>query len=324
MRSWKLFAPVLILIIIAITLFLRLHRDPLSLQGEVDATTVTIASKAHGRVAQLHVQRGDDVHQGDLLVSIVSPELDAQVASLEAARDQARAQVQESNSGTREEDIRVLQANVAEAESTLRNAERDYRRYAELAGRGFYPQSQLDVARRQQDVARDQLIAARANLAKGQSGDRAERRDALSASLAQAEAQLQQLKAQADDLLVRAPVDGEVGSIPAEQGELVNAYSPLMTLVQLPKSYFIFNMREDLLAHIRKGDQLTVRVPALGSLDVNAEVGYIAPLGDFATKRATRATGDFDLKTFEVRLYPLAPVDGLRPGMSVLWEWAAR
>lgn len=322
MKSWKFFAPLLIGIIVAITLFLRLHRDPLLLQGEVDATTVTIASKAHGRVAQLHVQRGDALAEGDLLVSIVSPELDAQLASLEAARAQAEAQVKESNSGTREEDLRVLQANVAEAESNLRNAQRDYQRYSELASRGFYPQSQLDVARRQQDVARDQLAAAKANLAKGESGDRAERREALSASLAQADAQLQQLQAQADDLMVRSPVEGEVGSIPAEQGELVNAYSPLMTVVQLPQSYFIFNLREDLLAHIRKGDKVSLRVPAVGKDAVEAEVRYIAPLGDFATRRATRATGDFDLKTFEVRLYPTAPVEGLRPGMSVLWQWA--
>ncbi|GGJ97582.1 HlyD family secretion protein [Pseudomonas matsuisoli] len=321
MKSWKLFAPVLIFIIVAITLYLRLHREPLLLQGEVDATTVTIASKAHGRVAQLHVQRGDDVRKGDLLVSIVSPELEAQVASLEAARAGAEAQVRESASGTREEDLRVLQANVAEAEATLRNAERDYKRYAELADRGFYPQSQLDIARRQQDVARDQLAAARANLAKGESGDRAERREALSASLAQADAQLQQLQAQADDLQVQAPVDGEIGSIPAEQGELVNAYSPLMTLVQLSRSYFIFNLREDLLVNVRKGGHVRLRVPALDQ-DIEAEVRYIAPLGDFATKRATRATGDFDLKTFEVRLYPLAPVEGLRPGMSTLWQWA--
>ncbi|WP_313517915.1 HlyD family secretion protein, partial [Pseudomonas sp.] len=146
---------------------------------------------------------------------------------------------------------------------------------------------------------------------------------ALAAALAGAEAQLQQLQAQADDLQVRAPVDGEVGSIPAEQGTLVNAYSPLLTLVRLAQSYFVFNLREDILAGIRKGDVIKLRVPALGEREVQARVGYIAPLGDFATKRATRATGDFDLKTFEVRLYPEQPVEGLRPGMSALWQWSS-
>jgi HlyD family secretion protein len=323
MKGWKLFAPLLILCIVCITLYLRLHREPLLLQGEADAISVVVSSKAHGRVATLHVQRGDDVKQGDLLVSISSPEIDAQVAGLEAARNEAQAQVQESDNGTREEDLRVLRSAVSEAESTQRNAERDFQRLSELAEKGFYPASQLDDARRQRDVAREQLNGARANLAKGESGDRDERREALAAALAGAEAQLQQLQAQADDLQVRAPVDGEVGSIPAEQGTLVNAYSPLLTLVRLAQSYFVFNLREDILAGIRKGDVISLRVPALGEREVQAKVGYIAPLGDFATKRATRATGDFDLKTFEVRLYPEQPVEGLRPGMSALWQWSS-
>ncbi|PZP24924.1 HlyD family secretion protein [Pseudomonas kuykendallii] len=323
MKGWKLFAPLLLLCIVGITLYLRLHREPLLLQGEADAISVVVSSKAHGRVATLHVQRGDDVKQGDLLVSISSPEIEAQVAGLEAARAEAQAQVQESDNGTREEDLRVLRAGVSEAETTLRNAERDFQRLSELAAKGFYPASQLDDARRQRDVAREQVNSARANLAKGESGDRDERREALSAALAGAEAQLQQLQAQADDLQVRAPVDGEVGSIPAEQGTLVNAYSPLLTLVRLSRSYFVFNLREDILAGVRKGDLVALRVPALGDREVQAKVGYIAPLGDFATKRATRATGDFDLKTFEVRLYPEQPVEGLRPGMSALWQWSS-
>ncbi|WP_313518181.1 biotin/lipoyl-binding protein, partial [Pseudomonas sp.] len=166
MKGWKLFAPLLILCIVCITLYLRLHREPLLLQGEADAISVVVSSKAHGRVAILHVQRGDDVKQGDLLVSISSPEIDAQVAALEAARNEAQAQVQESDNGTREEDLRVLRSAVSEAESTQRNAERDFQRLSELAEKGFYPASQLDDARRQRDVAREQLNGARANLAK--------------------------------------------------------------------------------------------------------------------------------------------------------------
>ena len=127
--------------------------------------------------------------------------------------------------------------------------------------------------------------------------------------------------AQADDLQVKAPVDGEVGPIPAEVGELLNASSPLVTLIRLPDAYFVFNLREDILANIRKGDKVKLRVPALKDKLIDAEVRYIAPLGDYATKRATRATGDFDLKTFEVRLYPAQPIEGLRPGMSSLWQW---
>ncbi|SDH63994.1 HlyD family secretion protein [Pseudomonas panipatensis] len=321
MKGWKLFAPLLILVIVAITLYLQLHTQPLLLQGEADATEVIVASKAKGRVEHLHVRRGDEVKKGDLLISLSSPELQAQLDSLRAARSQAQAQLDESVHGTREETLRALQASLQQAQAELRNAELDYQRNQELAARGFVSQSQLDLSRRGHDVARNQVAEAQANLDQGNRGDREETRKALSAAVRRADAQLAELEAQSDDLRVLAPVDGEVGPIPAEEGELINAYSPLLTLVRLSDSYLVFNLREDILAKVRKGDKVALQLPALGDARVEAEVRYIAPLGDFATKRATRATGDFDLKTFEVRLYPLQPVQGLRPGMSALWHW---
>lgn len=321
MKGWKLFAPLLLLAIVAITLYLRLHSQPLLLQGEADATEVIVASKAKGRVERLHVRRGDDVHKGQLLISLSSPELQAQEDSLQAARSQAQAQLDESLHGTREETLRALQASLAQAQADLRNAELAHQRNQELAGRGFVSQAQLDQTRRARDVARNQVAEAQANLDQGNRGDREEVRQALQAAVRRADAQIAELQAQTADLAVLAPVDGEVGPIPAEEGELINAYSPLLTLVRLSDSYLVFNLREDILAKVRKGDRVTVRIPALEDAELQAEVRYIAPLGDFATKRATRATGDFDLKTFEVRLYPLKPVQGLRPGMSALWQW---
>jgi HlyD family secretion protein len=321
MKGWKLFAPLLILVIIAITLYLRLHTQPLLLQGEADATNVIVASKAKGRVEVLHVRRGDDVKQGQVLISLSSPELQAQLDSLRAARNQVQANLDESLHGTREETLRALQASLSQAQAELRNAELEYQRNEELAGRGFVSQAQMDLSRRGRDVARNRVAEAQANLDQGNQGDREERRRALEAAVRRADAQILELQAQTDDLNVVAPVDGEVGPIPAEQGELVNAYSPLLTLVRLSDSYFVFNLREDILADVKKGDEVAIQVPALKGIEVKAKVSYIAPLGDFATKRATRATGDFDLKTFEVRLYPDQPIQGLRPGMSALWQW---
>ena len=321
MKGWKFFAPVLLLVIIGMTVYLRLHQPPMILQGEADATNVIVSSKARGRVVDLRVRRGDDVKQGDILLRLDSPEMDAQVAALQSALDQTEARLAESEHGTREEDIAALRAGVSLAQAQLRNAEADHERNAQLVAKGFYSQAQFDQTQRALDVTRSQLREAQANLEKGLRGDRIEQRQALQAAVATARQQLQELKAQADDLVVRAPVDGEVGSIPAEQGELINAYSPLLMLIRLSDTYFVFNMREDVLATIRKGDEVNLQVPGVGNKMVPCVVAYIAPLGDFATKRATRATGDFDLKTFEVRVYPREPVSGLRPGMSALWHW---
>lgn len=222
---------------------------------------------------------------------------------------------------TREESIRALKASLAQAEAELRNAESDFQRNQQMVERGFLSRTQFDLSRRERDVARDRVAEARANLDEGLKGDREERRQALQAAVRRADAQIAELQAQIDDLQVRAPVNGEVGPIPAEQGELINAYSPLLTLVRLDDSYFVFNLREDILAKVRKGDRIVMQVPGLGGAEVETELRYIAPLGDFSTRRATRATGDFDLKTFETRFYPLQPTPGLRPGMSALWRW---
>lgn len=321
MKKKTLFTLLLMLAAIALAILFRAHNQDLLLQGEVDAPEVIVASKAKGRVVERLIERGDDVKSGQLIIQLDSPELMAQLRSAQATRDEAKAQLELSLHGTREESIRNLRANLAQAEAQYRNAQNDYNRNLSVAGKGYISKSELDASRRSRDTAFQQVQAAKANLDEGINGDRVEQRQQYAAALRAAEENLLQIQAQSDDLQVKAPVDGEVGPIPAEVGELLNAGSPLVTLIRVPDAYFVFNLREDILAHVRKGDKVKLRVPALKDKMIDTEVRYIAPLGDYATKRATRATGDFDLKTFEVRLYPSLPVDGLRPGMSTLWQW---
>ncbi|GLX65262.1 hypothetical protein KMU_33040 [Proteus vulgaris] len=321
MKKRAIYLILLMLILIALAILFRAHNQYLLLQGEVDAPEVIVASKAKGRVIERHIERGDDVKAGQLMITLESPELNAQVAALEAAKAQAQAQLDLSLHGTREESIRNLEAVLSQAKVEAANSTRDYQRISAVANKGYVSATELDNARRSRDVASQRVRAAQAELDEAQNGDRIELRHKYTAAVQQAEQQLIELKIQQDDLQVKAPVDGEVGPIPAEIGELFNANSPLATLIRIPDAYFVYNLREDILADIRKGDRITITVPALGNKEVEAEIRYIAPMGDYATKRATRATGDFDLKTFEIRLYPVTPIEGLRPGMSALWRW---
>ncbi|WP_368888000.1 HlyD family secretion protein [Proteus columbae] len=321
MKKRAIYLILLMLILIALAILFRAHNQYLLLQGEVDAPEVIVASKAKGRVIERHIERGDDVKARQLMITLESPELNAQVAALEAAKAQAQAQLDLSLHGTREESIRNLEAVLSQAKVEAANSARDYQRISAVANKGYVSATELDNARRSRDVASQRVRAAQAELDEAQNGDRIELRHKYTAAVQQAEQQLIELKIQQNDLQVKAPVDGEVGPIPAEIGELFNANSPLATLIRIPDAYFVYNLREDILADIRKGDRITITVPALGNKEVEAEIRYIAPMGDYATKRATRATGDFDLKTFEIRLYPVTPIEGLRPGMSALWRW---
>lgn len=310
----------LIVILISMTILIRSHNSQLILQGEVDAPNVSVASKAKGRVQLIHVNRGDDVKPNDLLITLDSPELLAQVKAAEAARDQAKAQVALSEHGTREESIRYYEALLEQAKVAYDNASKEYDRNKAISAKGFVSQSILDNTLKTRDAAFQQVQSAQANLDQAKNGDRIEQREIYAAKLKEAEEQLKQLQIQYDDLQVKAPVGGEIGSIPAEVGELFNANSPLLTVIRLPDAYFVFNLRENIMPNVHKGDRIKLEVPALGNKEIEAEVRYIAPMGDYATKRATRATGDFDLKTFEVRLYPIHHVEGLRAGMSTLWK----
>nr|WP_211324654.1 efflux RND transporter periplasmic adaptor subunit [Orbus hercynius] len=301
-------------------ILIRSHNSQLILQGEVDAPHVNISSKARGRVMVINVNRGDDVRMGDILLTLDSPELLAQVKAAEATRDQSKAQLDLSEHGTREESIRHYQALLAQSKVNYDNASKEYTRNQAISNKGYVSQSVLDNALKAKDAAYQQVLSDQANLDQAVHGDRIEQRKIYEAQLEQAEENLKQLVIQYEDLNVKSPVDGEVGSIPAEVGELFNATSPLLTVTRLSQAYFVFNIRENILVNIHKGDRVFLDVPALGAEPIEAEVRYIAPMGDYATKRATRATGDFDLKTFEIRLYPLNPVKNLRAGMSVLWK----
>lgn len=316
----KIFAVIILIVLtISMTILIRSHNSDLLLQGEVDAPNVNLSSKVRGRVQSIHVNRGDNVKVGDILITLDSPELLAQVKAAQAERDQAKAQLDLSENGTREESIRYYQALLAQAKANFENASKDYQRNKAISTKGYVSQSVLDNALKARDAADQQVKSAQANLDEALHGDRIEQKQIYQAKLQQAEEQLNQLIVQYKDLQVKSPVNGEVGSIPAEVGELFNATSPLLTVVELPNAYFVFNIRENILVNIHKGDHVFLTVPALGNNSIETEVRYIAPMGDYATKRATRATGDFDLKTFEVRLYPIKPVENLRAGMSSLW-----
>ena len=137
------------------------------------------------------------------------------------------------------------------------------------------------------------------------------------AQVAQAEAALAQRQADLDELRIFAPMSGEISGRTIELGENVGPGAPLFTIVDLDQAWFTFNLREDLLAGLAMGDRLTIRIPALDT-ETEAEITLINVQGQFASWRATRATGDFDLRSFELRARPVAPLEGLRPGMSAL------
>jgi HlyD family secretion protein len=125
-------------------------------------------------------------------------------------------------------------------------------------------------------------------------------------------------------MVVYAPVASQVYQRNVEPGEYISPGVPLVTLIDLDDTWVHFDLREDLVRTLKIGDRFSVHIPALGDRRITVEVKLIATKGEYASWRATRATGDFDLRTFSIRAYPVEKVPDLRPGMSAYTDWRTR
>jgi len=319
---------VVVAVLVAVTAlsivgWIALQPGPDLVQGEVEATEVKVASKIPARILEITVEEGDQVYAGELLVRLSSPEVVAKMDQAEAARRAAAAQSDKADSGAREEEIRQAHnmwlralAGAELAESTLARVNRLYRD-------GVVPEQRRDEAEASWKAAREAASAAQAVYDMARTGARSEDRQAAAALESQAAGAVTEVQAYLDETTIRSPLDGQVAVVVAEEGELVAAGFPIVTIVDLSDVWLTFNLREDRLTAIRIGTRITAEIPALGGEAVELEVYFISPQGAFATWRATSAAGEFDLKSFDVRARPVRPTDGLRPGMSAVVDWDA-
>ena len=296
---------------------------PLTVQGEVSANRVDVSPRVNGRVADLRVNVGDTVQRGALLAELESPQLRAALIAAHAALAVAKADFDRIYS-TRPEAIAGRKADLAAADADVVLSKEVFDRQTSLITTGSTPQQRVDEATRNLETAIRRREAAKAALDLSIKGASDEEKALAGAQVKQAEASLNQREVDVAELTLKAPVSGQITSRVAELGENFSPGAPLFSLIDMGDLWFTFNVREDLLAGLKIDDKLEVTVPALKSMVVPVRVTMINVQGQYATWRATRATGDFDLRTFEVRAKPLQPVDGLRPGMSAITAWSAR
>jgi HlyD family secretion protein len=311
-------------LIFGLSLWYLVQPQPLLVQGEADATRIDIAARVDGRVLQRPVDRGDNVALGALLVAIDNPELLTRLNEAEAAKAVAEADLARINVGTRAEVIAERKAAVAAGEAKVKLAQQTYDRISKLSQRDFATIQRLDEVTASLDVEQRSLDQAKLAYAEAVTGFTVEEHGVAQANVAKAEAAVATLKAQVAELVVKAPVAAQVYQIGAELGEYVSPGVPLLSLIDLSDVWVHFDLREDLVKGLKVGDRFQVRVPALGDAPITVEIRTIATRGEYAGWRATRATGDFDLRTFEVRAYPVERIPELRPGMSAYAAWSAR
>ncbi len=307
--------------IVGLSIWYLARPAPLIVQGEADATRIDIAARVDGRVGQRPVERGQNVSAGQLLFEIDNPELITKWRQAEASVEVAKAQLANTLVGTRAEVVDQKKAALESAQANFALAQKTYDRIKDLAGTGNAPLQQLDQATNSLEVARRSQDSAKLAYDEAVNGATKEERAIAQTKVLQAQASVDTIKADVDELTVKAPIASQVYQIGAELGEYVSPGVPLLSLYDLNDVWLRFNLREDLVKGLKVGDRFKMRVPALGDQEIEAAIKLIETRGEYAGWRATRATGDFDLRTFEIRAYPVSLLPALRPGMSVYAEW---
>jgi multidrug resistance efflux pump len=283
--------------------------------GLVRVTEIKIAPEISGRMKSFRVRAGDVVHRGDVLAEVDNPELAAAVVEARAAVDLARATRDRVYAGLRREQVDILAREVDKVGSDGAYAQQQLQRTAALASRNNASRQDLDQATAEVALRQSALNAAKARHAAGVAGPTLEERNAADAAVALAAAALTSLERRLDKTLLAAPVDGIVQLLVAEPGEAIVPGQPIMTINAAGERWITFNVREDRLDGIDIGTQLDL--VADGGRKVAAHVTEIRVLGEFATWRAARASGDHDLNTFLVRADPLVGDGQLEAGMTV-------
>ena len=303
-----------IILMIAIIGYFVSRPKPLVIQGEAEATEYRVSGKVPGRIETLFVKEGDMVHKGDTVVFIDCPEVRAKLEQVTALKNAASAQQNKAINGARKEQIEgayELWQKAIVGETVMKKS---YDRMKSLYDQKVVSAQKFDEV----EAAVATTKAAKSQYDMAVNGARVEDKAAAAALVDQANGALMEVNAALAELYLVSPASGIISATFPKVGELVGQGSPIMTVTDLDDMWFTFNVREDYLHGLQQGDKVTVTIPALDDKECTATVTYIAVRESYATWKATKETGMYDAKTFEVRATPDSKVEGLRPGMSAI------
>ena len=306
-----------VVVIVALIGMLALGRDPEVIQGEMEVEEYRVSGKVPGRILELRVKEGDFVKAGDTLAIIEAPDVLAKMSQAQSAADAAAAMERMTQNGARKEQIQAAFQLMEQAKVGCDIAEKSFNRIQRLYNDGVVSAQKFDEAEAMYKSAQAQVKAAQSQYDMAVNGARAEEKRAASATVGQARGAVQEVTSYIKETVQVAQMDGEVTDVYPKVGELVGTGTPIMSIAVMDDQWATFNIREDQLMDIKVGAELTVKIPAL-DVETTMKVTSMKDKGSFAVWKATKATGQYDQKTFEVKARPTSAVKDVRPGMSVI------
>ena len=302
---------------LAIIGFLFINKPDEILQGQAEATSVRVSGKLPGRVVEFYVHEGDMVNKGDTLVHIHSSLAEAKLQQARAMETAAQAVDKKVDAGTRSQIVQSAYQVWQQAQAAVGISKKTYDRMQNLFSEGVVSEQKRDEAKAAYDAAVAGAAAAKSQYELAKQGPQSEDKTQAAAMVTVAKGGVAEVESVLEDQYLTAPCDGQVDVIFPNVGELVALGAPIMNVLRIDDKWVTFNVREDKLKDFTMGKELTVDIPALDK-DAKVKIYYVRDLGSYATWHATKTTGDWDSKTFEIKARPLEDLPDLRPGMTVL------
>ena len=305
------------IIIVALIGFLALDREPNVIQGQVEVSEYRVSSKVPGRILEIRVKEGDYVKAGDTLAILDAPDVRAKMEQARSAENAAAALELKAQNGARKEQIQGAFSVLQQAKAGYEIAEKSYNRIQRLFDEGVVSAQKRDEVYANYKAMEAQMKAAQSQYDMAVNGARMEDKMAAAAQVGRARGAVNEVNSYIHETVQVAQMEGEVADIYPKVGELVGTGSPIMSIAVMEDMWGTFNIREDQLNGMKVGSEFTAFVPAFNK-DIKMKVYYLKDQGSYAVWKATKANGQYDLKTFEVKARPVEKLEGLRPGMSLI------
>lgn len=306
-----------VIVAVAIYGFFFLNQEDNTLQGEAEVTEVRISSKVPGRIEKFFVEEGDSVRRGDTLAILSAPDVYAKLSQATAAEQGAAAQSNKAQKGVRTEQINSAYEMWQKAKVGVDIAQKSFTRVQNLYDKGVSTAQKRDEAEANYKAAVATEKAAKSQYDMAKNGAEREDKEAALAMLNKAKGAVAEVGSYINETYLISPVDGRISERFPNVGELVGTGAPIMNIMDLSDKWGTFNVREDRLENFKVGKTITAFVPALNK-NVELKVYYMKDLGSYAAWKATKTTGGYDRKTFEVRARFEENQPDILPGMSLV------
>ena len=304
--------------VVALVGIFAIHPQKEMIMGEADASEYRVSNMVPGHVDRIFVGEGDIVQAGDTLAHISSKQVDAKMIQAKAARSAASAQSRKAKGGAREQQVQMAYQVWQKAQAAESVYKKSYDRVKGLYQKGVISAQQYDEVDAKYKAAQADCAAAEQQYLMAKEGAQTEDIDAASALVSRAGGAVAEVQSYLDDSYLIAPCNGEVVEVFAKLGDLVGTGAPVISVLDRSDCWFNFSIREDLLGDVRSGQQVEVQIPALGKQTYSCSVRKVQAMASYATWRATKTLGQYDVKSFDVKVVPLGEIEGLCPGMTAI------